>query len=196
MGSRKRIAHFGEAQGTRAKWGLPEGGKLSMRERILTVYPDRCNGCRICELACSLEKERTCNPRKSRIRIIKDERRGIDLPLICFHCEDAPCMSICPTAAIKRSADGAVVLDEQLCIGCKACAVVCPYGAIFIDLEKRTMLKCDLCNGDPKCVKNCPADAIEFVRVDLFDWKKKKDAARKIIESMYKVEVSTPYSRG
>jgi Fe-S-cluster-containing hydrogenase component 2 len=58
------------------------------------------------------------------------------------------------------------------------------------------MLKCDLCNGDPKCVKNCPADAIEFVRVDLFDWKKKKDAARKIIESMYKVEVSTPYSRG
>jgi len=57
---------------------------------------------------------------------------------------------------------GAVVIDEQKCIGCKACVTACPFGAILLTPEG-TLIKCDLCKGDPKCVKYCYFGAIKFV---------------------------------
>jgi hydrogenase-4 component A len=50
-------------------------------------------------------------------------------PLLCRHCEEAPCANVCPVQAIKHQ-DNAIMLNESLCIGCKLCVIACPFGAI------------------------------------------------------------------
>jgi Fe-S-cluster-containing hydrogenase component 2 len=117
------------------------------------------------------------------LKIVKDEEQGLDVPMICYHCEDAPCAAICPTKAITRASTGALVINYDSCIGCKICAVVCPYGAISINPDSRRVVKCDLCNGTPKCAQACPVDAIEYVKPQLFDVTARIDAARKIIKT-------------
>lgn len=99
------------------------------------------------------------NPAISRIKIIKIEEEGIDYPSVCLHCEDPPCVKICPVDALWRE-DGKVVFSRDVCIGCKMCVTICPFGAIA--LENGKIIKCDLCNGDPFCVKHCPTGAIRY----------------------------------
>jgi Fe-S-cluster-containing hydrogenase component 2 len=131
--------------------------------KILLIYPEKCTGCRICELVCSFHHYKEFNPSKSRIRIIKDERRGLDIPITCMNCMDAPCMSVCPVDAIRRDSEtGIVKIYSEDCIGCKLCIMVCPLGAISIDPSNGTAMKCDLCNGTPKCVKFCPTGALQY----------------------------------
>ena len=72
---------------------------VNLTEMIL-ISPEKCTGCRICEMACSLHNAGQCNPAKSRIRVLKKEIEGLDVPFLCQHCEDAPCREVCPTGAI------------------------------------------------------------------------------------------------
>jgi sulfite dehydrogenase (quinone) subunit SoeB len=101
--------------------------------------------------------------------------RTINFPKSCLHCEDAACVTVCPTgASYKRPEDGIVLVDEDLCIGCKLCSWACPYGAREYDEDSGTMKKCTLCidriynaNLDeidrvPACVSTCPVDARHF----------------------------------
>ena len=78
----------------------------------------------------------------------------IHFPKSCLHCEDPPCVPVCPTgASYKRKADGIVLVDYDKCIGCKYCAWACPYGARELDEERQVMTKCTLCVDriyDPK----------------------------------------------
>ncbi len=127
--------------------------------KLIFVQPELCTGCRICEVACSFIKTKKFNPAESKIKIIKVEEKGIDLPSMCLHCEDAPCMDICPVGALKRK-HNSVILDENVCLGCRMCLMVCPFGGIDIGIGKP--VKCDLCNGDPFCVKVCPTGAIKY----------------------------------
>ncbi len=70
----------------------------------------------------------------------------IHFPKSCLHCEDPPCVPVCPTgASYKRKEDGIVLVDYDKCIGCKYCAWACPYGAREIDEERQVMTKCTLC---------------------------------------------------
>jgi Fe-S-cluster-containing hydrogenase component 2 len=62
-------------------------------------------------------------------RLVVTQAAQAAMPVQCRHCEDAPCVPVCPVGAITRSGGG-VQLDESACIGCKKCAIVCPYGAI------------------------------------------------------------------
>ncbi len=84
----------------------------------------------------------------------------------CNQCEDAPCVSACPTQAMYRREDGIVDFDKSVCIGCKACMAACPYDAIFINPEDHSAEKCNLCAHrldiglEPACVTVCPAEAI------------------------------------
>ena len=67
-------------------------------------------------------------------------------PKSCLHCEDPPCVPVCPTgASYKRAEDGIVLVDYDKCIGCKYCSWACPYGAREIDDERKVMTKCTLC---------------------------------------------------
>lgn len=135
--------------------------------KILIVSPSRCASCRNCELACSFAHEDVFNPAKSRVHALIWEKIGLGVPLMCMHCEDAPCVEVCPTGALSKNADlNGVLWDKQKCIGCKLCVSACPFGNVSYDVETKRIIKCDLCKGDPECVKACPNGAIEYREAD------------------------------
>jgi Fe-S-cluster-containing dehydrogenase component len=84
----------------------------------------------------------------------------------CNHCDDAPCVEICPTTSLFRRKDGIVDFDPRRCIGCKACMQGCPYDALYIDPQTETAAKCNFCAHrvevglEPPCVTVCPTQAI------------------------------------
>jgi sulfite dehydrogenase (quinone) subunit SoeB len=101
--------------------------------------------------------------------------RTVHFPKSCLHCEEPACVEVCPTgASFKRSEDGIVLVDEDLCIGCKLCSWACPYGAREFDEDVGVMKKCTLCidriynenlaedERVPACVSTCPASARHF----------------------------------
>ncbi len=104
-----------------------------------------------------------------------EDGRTVYFPKSCLHCDDAPCVTVCPTgASFKREADGIVLVDEDLCIGCKLCSWACPYGAREYDDDAGVMRKCTLCvdriynetldpaDRVPACVSCCPVSARHF----------------------------------
>jgi carbon-monoxide dehydrogenase iron sulfur subunit len=128
---------------------------MSTLKKAIIVDPILCTGCLECELVCSLAKTGVVNPANSRIKITKIKEEGVYLPVVCQHCEKAPCESACPTRARTRDPKtGAIVLDQDLCIGCKICLTACPFGATQLSAEGE-VIQCDLCGGDPKCVQYC-----------------------------------------
>ena len=132
--------------------------------RMLVTEPERCTGCGFCEMACAITQDHTCDPGRSRVRIIewKDDDRY--LPVTCQHCEEAPCMKVCPREAIHRdSVLERVIIDYDLCISCRMCASACPYGAIGFNDKRGRVFKCDLCEGDPQCVRFCFPQALQYV---------------------------------
>ena len=90
-----------------------------------------------------------------------DTRRYFSV-LRCNHCDDAPCVTICPTVALYRRSDGIVDFDTRRCIGCKSCMQACPYDALYIDPDTNTAAKCHYCAHrievglEPACVVVCP----------------------------------------
>jgi len=155
-------------------------------EKVFSIDPSLCTGCRYCEMVCSFMKERKFSPMLSRVKIIKIEEEGIDIPMLCMHCEDAPCKVACPVRAISRNDVGAIVINPDICIGCRACIIVCPFGAIKFDTKRGTLLKCDLCDGDPMCAKYCPTKAINFVVADREDLIKRRIYVEKMVAPMIK----------
>jgi molybdopterin-containing oxidoreductase family iron-sulfur binding subunit len=94
---------------------------------------ERCWGCQSCTLAC--KQENFTPPSIWWNKIFTTERgkypyaRPVNLPTACMHCDNAPCVSVCPTGASHKRPDGIVVVDQDKCIGCKYCIQACPYGA-------------------------------------------------------------------
>ena len=130
----------------------------------MLVDKDACSGCRRCELACSFRHLGKYWPEMSRIRVDKDEGRGLDAPSVCRQCGAAKCVQACPEGALRRDpATKAVILDPSRCTKCLSCRAACPFDAIRIDSEGFPMI-CDLCGGDPACVEACPTRAVWFGR--------------------------------
>jgi Fe-S-cluster-containing hydrogenase component 2 len=127
----------------------------------LVIHPEKCTGCRICEIICSFEKENAINPRKSRIRVVTIYPGIIDQPVVCKQCKS--CVAVCPVGAISVNGKSeAALVNVEVCVGCKQCVNVCPFSAINFDVEKNVPLICDLCGGKPACIEWCPFDAIEI----------------------------------
>lgn len=130
----------------------------------------RCIGCHACTTACKSENEVPIGVTRTYVKsvdvgIFPDVRRAFQVTR-CNQCEDAPCVTACPTAAMYRRQDGIVDFDKSVCIGCKACMAACPYDAIFINPEDHSAEKCNMCAHrldvglEPACVTVCPTEAI------------------------------------
>jgi len=150
-------------------------------EKVLVSNTDRCTGCRLCESICSLVHTETCNPERSRMRILRMEQKGVDIPMFCLQCEDAACIAACPVSAINRNkSTGTVEIDYELCIKCKECIIACPFEGMYFDSIEDKIIKCDLCGGDPKCVMFCDTQAIEFLEKDSVAMQKKRDSLQEL----------------
>jgi Fe-S-cluster-containing hydrogenase component 2 len=125
-------------------------------------------------VACSIFHEGAARPSLARIRITYDEFKAVDpiSALVCAQCENAPCMEACPVDAMRRDErTGAVLVDEELCIGCMQCREACPWEIPVLHPEKGGSIKCDLCGdreGGPACVAWCPLSgrALRYVQDD------------------------------
>ena len=136
--------------------------------KFISVDYEKCRGCNSCTLACSLGKTCKLNPSKANLSIVAfPARADITFPMSCRQCLDPPCMDICPAQAIYRDdKSGAILINGELCIGCKMCIMACPIGGVWFDNEQLKIMKCDLCEGDPKCVKSCAFGALEFLTTE------------------------------
>lgn len=160
--------------------------KLQMK-KVLFINPEKCSGCRMCEVVCSWFHEKEFNPLLARIKIISYKQKSIDLPIHCEQCDKAPCNEVCPAKAnFYDNNIGAWIIDEKKCIGCKLCISACPLGIIEFVPRKGVSIKCDLCNGEPKCVKFCPTNAIELVEPEKIASKRKQTISQKIISQFIK----------
>ena len=159
----------------------------------------RCVGCNGCTMACKAENG---TPRGIYFTRVLEKEVGKYpyakkefIPVACFHCEDAPCVRACPTGATIKREDGIVIVDDDICIGCRACYVACPYNNRFYlskgllqkgyfgeltpyervkykDFTEGTVAKCTLCAHrlekglEPACVTTCPTEARVFGDLD------------------------------
>jgi carbon-monoxide dehydrogenase iron sulfur subunit len=162
--------------------------------KIVVATEGRCLGCKSCEIACAMahseaktlaEAVRADVPPQSRVHVEPLDAGG--LPLQCRHCEDAPCVAVCPTGAIRRASDDApVLLDAEACIGCRFCMLVCPFGVIDLSRDGKAMIKCDLCierteaGEEPACVAACPTGGLKFVEIDAWLRTRRREAAARI----------------
>jgi Fe-S-cluster-containing dehydrogenase component/formate-dependent nitrite reductase membrane component NrfD len=131
---------------------------------------NRCIGCHACTVACKEEHDVPLGVYRTWVKYIEkgrypDTRRHFGV-LRCNHCDNAPCVEICPTIALFRRTDGIVDFDGERCIGCKSCMQACPYDALYIDPRSNTAAKCNFCAHrvevglEPACVIVCPEQAI------------------------------------
>ncbi len=125
----------------------------------------------------------------SRIRIIREPTKGINIPMTCVHCEKPICKEVCPVKAIDIDYNTGFVSspDKDRCIGCKLCIYVCPISAPSFSSEHGIVIKCDLCNGEPTCVKFCSRKAIQYIPLSRLDSINKRVKAQKLEEFQAKM---------
>ncbi|GBE08682.1 tetrathionate reductase subunit B precursor [bacterium BMS3Bbin11] len=175
----------------------------------ILVNTNNCNDCNVCVIACqeengwgigSTDEQKSRPDQKAQwIRTVKvtNKKTGYatTLPMFCQHCKNPPCVDVCPTGASFKRADGIVLVDKHICIGCRYCMMACPYKArsfihekltdqrSYAPRGKGTVESCTLCvqrvdNGeDPACVEACSSSLI-FGDLNDPDSKISKELAR------------------
>ncbi len=166
-----------------------------MTHYAMVIDLNTCVGCNACMAACALENQTPVWANKWRTYVHdKEIGTGDDVhrrffPRLCNHCDNPPCMSVCPTGATYKLDNGIVLVDDERCMGCQACAMACPYGArygiTYSDIEageeffgsdaqrdRPTMDKCSFCAHrvaqglKPACVETCVGSSRMFGDLD------------------------------
>ncbi|WP_035384718.1 sulfate reduction electron transfer complex DsrMKJOP subunit DsrO [Ferriphaselus sp. R-1] len=163
-----KAGNDGKPASSKVRWGM-------------LIDSNQCKeGCDDCVTACSTENglsggKKSTDSQWIRKVELKDMRSGrsLNLPMMCQHCEQPPCVDVCPTQASFKRADGIVLVDKHRCIGCRYCMMACPYKArSFVHEElhdqnpevprgKGTVESCTLCvhrvdrGESPACMEAC-----------------------------------------
>lgn len=158
---------------------------------MMTVFvnPERCIGCMQCQIACAVEHSASRDTAvavgedplpRARIHVEAGPVRGTAFPNRCRHCDPAPCVQVCPTAAMTRDdAEDLVLVDDGKCIVCAMCAMVCPFDAVTFHAVadggavRVSAVKCDGCidrlrrgEAEPACVEVCKAGALVYGEIN------------------------------
>ena len=136
----------------------------------------KCIGCHACTIACKVEHQIPVGVNRCWVKTVEKgsfpDTRRFFFPVLCNQCEDAPCVTICPTNTLYRRRDGIVDFNQASCIGCRACMEACPYDQLFIDPNTHTAEKCNFCANrvenqlQPACVSVCPTECRIFGDLD------------------------------
>ncbi|WP_049849447.1 tetrathionate reductase subunit TtrB [Trabulsiella odontotermitis] len=131
----------------------------------------RCVGCQSCTVSCTIENKtpegsfRT-SVNQYQVKLTSESRiTNVLLPRLCNHCDNPPCVPVCPVQATFQRKDGIVVIDNTRCVGCAYCVQACPYDARFINHAIQTADKCTFCVHRleagllPACVESCVGGA-------------------------------------
>lgn len=139
-----------------------------------------CIGCRECEAACkgrrnlpNINEPELDADNWTIIKLYQEEENQNIYSFIkrnCMHCVDPACVSACPVGAMQKTADGPVIYDETICIGCRYCMAACPFDVPKYEWEKvfPRVQKCDMCadriaeGEQPACVEACKVGALKF----------------------------------
>ncbi len=193
LGSGVTLYAFGPSDAQARPPGEPASPKVRWG---MLIDLNKCKpGCNACVTACTDYNglKRTGRPEIDaqwvRKVTLKDPNTDIvrAAPMMCQHCEKPPCVDVCPTGASFKRADGIVLVDKHICIGCRYCMMACPYKArSFIHEEeddqkinnpsgKGTVEGCTLCvdridaGGQPACVDACSREGGAMIFGDLND---------------------------
>jgi tetrathionate reductase subunit B len=169
-----------------------------------------CNGCYSCQIACKDEHvgndwTPVAKPQPDTGQFwlkINEYIRGTVpkvkmhyVPVLCMHCDKAPCISACPIeGAIYKRDDGLVIIDPEKCTGCKNCIDVCPYDAIYFNEDLNIAQKCTGCAHlldndwkEPRCVDACPTGALKMVSEAEFKAQKYAEGLKSNIDTKPRV---------
>lgn len=166
----------------------PRHGGDPAHRWAMVVDLRKCVGCQACTVACIMENAVPENSFRTIVSTyeVTEEGRSASymLPRLCNHCENPPCVPVCPTGATFQRQDGIVVLDNSVCVGCAYCVQACPYDARFINHDTQTADKCTFCVHRveagllPACVETCVGGARVFG-----DLKDPDSAVSKLVKS-------------
>lgn len=178
-------------------YAIQEDTREKRMNRFVIAEPDKCIGCRTCEVACVLAHKEgkqegvalSAENFHPRLRLVKN--LTLTAPVQCRQCENAPCVNVCPTGALVYDRN-TVQIRQERCIGCQSCVIACPFGAMaMVDAPvrqpelgplqvKKTVSvaqKCDLCidkETGPACVAVCPTHALHLVDMEDIDNKTRR----------------------
>lgn len=124
----------------------------------------KCIDCETCSVVCEFT-----HAGKSYVKFLQT-KIGVEKPVSCFHCENAPCVKVCKKDAIIRKEDGGLYIIPSKCNKCLDCIHACPFKAIRLGGPGGAPGKCDLCEQlrseglEPACIAMCPSNAIVILR--------------------------------
>lgn len=144
---------------------------LTGKRFAMVIDLRKCIGCQACTVSCSMENLPPLGQFRTTVLQYEvenyegDQPAMFNLPRLCNHCENPPCVPVCPVQATFQREDGIVLVDNERCVGCAYCVQACPYDARFINTETKTADKCTFCehrlevNLLPACVETCVGGA-------------------------------------
>ncbi len=146
---------------------------MATKRYAFVIETERCIDCKACQVSCSVENNVPVGFHRNWIH-----QKGPNgtFPVLgmsfepgnCHHCTNPPCERVCPTGSTYRRDDGLVMIDQDICIGCKYCIEACPYDARYFNPDTGVTDKCTACihriyqGEEPACVATCIGDARHF----------------------------------